>query len=104
VGPIAPPIDPHSPIPKYSQLREILPELIESELAPAARIPAGGAGSSDARLLGLPVGAPVLEFQRTSFAGEQPAEFVVSTYRGDRYEFRVALDAPTRAHPQGGIA
>jgi hypothetical protein len=100
VGPIAPPIDPRSPVPKYSQLREILPELIESELALAARIPAGGAGSSDARLLGL----PVLEFQRTSFAGEQPTAFVVSTYQGDRDEVRVALDAPTRAHPQGGIA
>ncbi len=104
MGPIAPPIDPRSPVPRYSQLREFLPELIESELAPAARIPAGSADLSDARRLGLPVGAPALELQWTSFVGEQPAEFVVSTYRGDRYEFRVALDAPTRAHPQGGIA
>jgi GntR family transcriptional regulator len=67
-------------------------------------IQAGSADSSEARVLGLPVGEPVLKFQRTSFAGEQPVEFVVSTYRGDRYQFRVALDAPTRAHPQGGIA
>jgi GntR family transcriptional regulator len=39
VGPIAPPIDPRSPVPKYSQLRELLLELIESELAPDAPIP-----------------------------------------------------------------
>lgn len=65
-------------------------------------VQAGGADSGDARLLDLPVGTPVLELQQTSFAREQPAKFVISTYRGDRREFRVALDAPTPAHPQGG--
>jgi GntR family transcriptional regulator len=39
VGLIAPPIAPRSPVPKYSQLRELLLELIESELAPDAPIP-----------------------------------------------------------------
>ena len=65
----------------------------------------GTAELSDARLLGLPVGAPVLQFRRRSFAGSHRVEFVVSTYRGDRYQFRAALDVPARTRAsQGGIA
>jgi GntR family transcriptional regulator len=68
-------------------------------------IQAGTAELSDARLLGLPVGASVLQFRRRSFAGSQRVEFVVSTYRGDRYQFRAALDVPARTRAsQGGIA
>jgi DNA-binding GntR family transcriptional regulator len=68
-------------------------------------IQAGTAELSDARLLGLPVGAPVLQFRRRSFAGSQRVEYVVSTYRGDRHQFRAALDVPARIRAsQGGIA
>ena len=121
---------PAQPGSKYFQLREILLFLrgphIDSELAPDAAIhserelaerygllpnrgeqtiQAGTAELSDARLLGLPVGAPVLQFRRRSFAGSQRVEFVVSTYRGDRYQFRAALDVPARTRAsQGGIA
>jgi GntR family transcriptional regulator len=71
-------------------------------------IQAGTAELSDARLLGVPVGTPVLQFRRRSFVGSRPVEFVVSTYRGDRYQFRAALDVPARILAyranQGGIA
>jgi GntR family transcriptional regulator len=56
-------------------------------------IEAGIADPTDAALLHLPAGAAaVLLLQRRSFAGDRPAEFVVSTYRADRYQLHVALE------------
>jgi len=55
------------------------------------------AAASDARLLGVSRGSPVLLLVRRSFAGDLPVEYVTSTYRGDRYQLRVSLDAPDSA-------
>jgi GntR family transcriptional regulator len=56
-------------------------------------IEAGIADPTDAALLHLPAGAAaVLLLQRRSFAGGRPVEFVVSTYRADRYQLHVALE------------
>jgi GntR family transcriptional regulator len=55
-------------------------------------IEAGGAPEREARLLGIPAGAPVLLFCRQSFdSGGLPVEFVRSVYRGDRFRFRTRL-------------
>jgi GntR family transcriptional regulator len=53
----------------------------------------------DSRLLGIRTGAAVLLVGRRSFSGGVPIEYVVSTYRGDRYQLHVALDVPP--HPSG---
>ena len=58
-------------------------------------IEAGIADPTDSALLDLPAGAAaVLLLQRRSFAGDRPVEFVVSTYRADRYQLHVALEVP----------
>lgn len=45
------------------------------------------ATSEDARLLGISKGSPVFFFTRTAYLQSgQPAEYVKSTYRGDRYK------------------
>jgi GntR family transcriptional regulator len=60
-------------------------------------IEAVSAAAADADLLHVPRGSPVLRLVRRSWADGRPLEHVVSTYRGDRYQLRVALDAPTPA-------
>ncbi len=57
-------------------------------------IEAGLAGPGDAALLGLGEGSAVLLLQRWSFAGRTCVELTVSTYRGDRYRLRAALQNP----------
>jgi hypothetical protein len=52
------------------------------------------------RALGRPTGAPVLRFQRVLWA-DRPVEFVVSTYRGDQYEFPAALTVPAGSRAPG---
>lgn len=47
-------------------------------------------------LLAIPPGSPVLLFTRRSFSGRAPVEYVVSTYRGDRYQLRVSLNVSGR--------
>lgn len=42
--------------------------------------------------LGVPPGAPLMVFRRTSTAGGQPVEHVTSWYRGDRYQVHMSLD------------
>jgi GntR family transcriptional regulator len=51
--------------------------------------------------LGVSPGAALLQFTRRSFAGSEPVEYLVSRYRGDRYELRVAVDSsrPVPASP-----
>lgn len=59
-------------------------------------IEAGAVGPEDARLLDIPTGAAVLLLTRRSLSRGVPIEYVVSTYRADRYQLRSALDIPGR--------
>jgi len=45
-----------------------------------------------AALLGVPPGAPLMVFRRTSAAGRTPVEHATSWYRGDRYQVHMTLD------------
>jgi GntR family transcriptional regulator len=55
-------------------------------------IEAALASPDDAALLNIEAGRPVLQFERLSFDAEgQPLEFVVSTYRGDKYRVHALL-------------
>lgn len=54
---------------------------------------AEGAGPTIGEALGVPEGAPVMVFRRTSTAGGKPAEYVTSWYRGDRYQIHMSLDS-----------
>ena len=47
-------------------------------------------------LLGVPAGAPVMVFRRTSSAGGTPVEHVTSWYRGDRYQVHMDLERRQR--------
>lgn len=49
------------------------------------------ADAQTARILGCPVGAPLLVLDRTSSAGTKPVERIVSWYRGDRYQVHIDL-------------
>lgn len=60
-------------------------------------IEAGIADSGDAGLLGLPQGSAVLLLQRRCWAGPVAVEYVVSTYRADRYQLRASLDLAAAA-------
>lgn len=50
------------------------------------------ADRANAALLGVPPGAPLMVFRRTSAAGSIPVEHVTSWYRGDRYQVHMSLD------------
>jgi GntR family transcriptional regulator len=54
--------------------------------------------------LEIPTGVPVLLMQRYSYAGHQRVEYVVSSYRADRYQLWVPLGPPKAAYrvPRGG--
>lgn len=49
-----------------------------------------------AEMLSIPEGAPLLQVQRTTRAGERPVEYVLTHYRGDRYQYTVRLGRITR--------
>ncbi|MGY1843266.1 GntR family transcriptional regulator [Modestobacter sp. SYSU DS0875] len=53
---------------------------------------AAEADRGDAVLLGLPVGRPVLVFDRVSYSAGRPVEHALSTYRGDRYEVAMTVE------------
>jgi GntR family transcriptional regulator len=58
-----------------------------------------------ADLLGVPAGAPLLAFRRTSSAGRVVVEHNLSWYRGDRYQVHMSLDRglrPDQHSTQGG--
>jgi GntR family transcriptional regulator len=58
-----------------------------------------------AEMLGVPTGAALLAFRRTSSAGHLAVEHNLSWYRGDRYQVHMSLDRGLRPgqHPtQGG--
>jgi GntR family transcriptional regulator len=49
------------------------------------------ADASTARHLDAPVNTPLLVFRRVSCAAGRPLEYVVSRYRGDRYQIHMSL-------------
>ena len=49
------------------------------------------ADASTARRLDAPVNTPLLVFRRVSCAAGRPLEYVVSRYRGDRYQLHMSL-------------
>jgi GntR family transcriptional regulator len=55
-------------------------------------IEAGVCDPADAKLLGLPLGSPVLSMQRRSFAKGRCVELARSLYRADRYQLHSRLD------------
>ena len=58
-----------------------------------------------ARLLAAPLYTPLLVFRRVSSAGGRPIEYVVSRYRGDRYQVHMELSrddlSPAEPTPEG---
>lgn len=55
-------------------------------------IQSGLVNTSDAKLLQIKVGAPILRISRTTYdSNDRPFEYTESTYRGDKYIFRVSL-------------
>jgi GntR family transcriptional regulator len=51
------------------------------------------AEGATARRLEAPVHTPLLVFRRVSTAAGRPVEYVVSRYRGDRYQVHMSLGA-----------
>jgi GntR family transcriptional regulator len=49
------------------------------------------ADSMTARRLDAPVNTPLLVFRRVSYSAGRPLEYVVSRYRGDRYQIHMSL-------------
>ncbi len=49
------------------------------------------ADAATARRLDAPVNTPLLVFRRVSYAAGRPLEYVVSRYRGDRYQLHMSL-------------
>lgn len=64
-------------------------------------IEAGAADEAQARLLGIEPAAPILLLRRRTYAGSTLLEYVVSTYRADRYRLRAALAAPAEGTGEG---
>ncbi|TFD59791.1 GntR family transcriptional regulator [Cryobacterium suzukii] len=61
-------------------------------------VEAAPASETIAALLDIEAGAPVLLFRRRSFTGPgTPIEYSISTYRADRYQISMQLEAPLRA-------
>lgn len=52
-----------------------------------------------AAALQAPVSTALLVFRRTSYAGARPVEYVVSHYRGDRYQVHMDLSSSMPAEP-----
>jgi len=63
------------------------------------------ADAPTARRLDVPVNAALLVFRRVSFAADRPLEYVVSRYRGDRYQLHMSLGrdghVPVALPPKG---
>lgn len=58
--------------------------------------------AADAAVLALPPSSAALLLTRRSLSRGVPVEYVVSTYRADRYQLRAALDAPAPTRTPGG--
>jgi GntR family transcriptional regulator len=62
------------------------------------RLRAAVASAPDNELLGIHIGDPVLHIERRSFsAGGRPLELTESLYRGDRYDYVVAMSKSAEA-------
>ena len=62
------------------------------------RLRASVVAAPDNELLGLHVGDPILHIERRSFSAEgRPLELTESLYRGDRYDYVVAMTRFARA-------
>ena len=63
------------------------------------------ADGATARRLDSPVYTPLLVFRRVSYAAGTPLEYVVSRYRGDRYQIHMSLGrdeiGPSSTNPEG---
>ncbi|TQN30457.1 GntR family transcriptional regulator [Haloactinospora alba] len=86
---------------QYSLSRRSLYQILEEEFgllldAGEQTIEAGICDPTDAKLLGLSHGSPVLSMQRLSFSNGKCVELALSTYRADRYQLHSQLD-PRRA-------
>ena len=58
----------------------------------------GEAATGDvARLIACPEHTPLLVFRRVASAGDRPVEYVLSWYRGDRYEVSMSLGSEAAA-------
>lgn len=58
----------------------------------------GEAATGDvARLIACPEHTPLLVFRRVASAGDRPVEYVLSWYRGDRYEVNMSLGSESAA-------
>lgn len=85
----------------YAVLRERYGLVLDAGQQTIEAVPAP---TADADLLHISRGSPVLLLVRQSSCHGQPVEHVISTYRADRYQLRVSLDAPARhpGRPLGG--
>lgn len=78
-------------------LYEILDEMYASPVDTAEQtVWAADADDRLAELLQVPIGAPLLVFERRSRSGNRPIEHVTSWYRGDRYALHMSLDQSMR--------
>lgn len=67
-------------------------------------IEAGLVGAEYAELLHIRTGGPALVFERISYLEDDtPMEYVVSTYRGDRYKFHVEMHREGRISVDGAL-
>ncbi|HEX9118351.1 MAG TPA: UTRA domain-containing protein, partial [Anaerolineae bacterium] len=69
-------------------------------------IEAALAAPDELRLLELTAPAAILRMQRLTFAGPglQPVEYVISTYRSDRYKFRSTLRNHSDSSPTAAMS
>ena len=65
-------------------------------------IQAAAVAAADARLLAVPNGSPVLVLTRRSLASGVPVEYIVSTWRADRYQLHVSVDFPAGQRESSG--
>lgn len=95
---VAPDLDRHSLSGRslYQLLEEEYGVLLDSG---EQTIEAAICDPTDAKLLGLPPGSPVLSMQRRSFSNGRCIELALSSYRADRYQLHSALDP--RRHGAG---
>ena len=75
-------------------VRRLVDDKVASRLAQRDKTLWGEAAEgATARRLEAPVHTPLLVFRRVSSAAGRPVEYVVSRYRGDRYQVHMSLGA-----------
>jgi GntR family transcriptional regulator len=77
---------------RHSSLYDLLERRGRAPVSAEQSIEAALVNPEDAALLNIEPGRAVLQFERLSFdAAGEPLEYVVSTYRGDKYRVYVLL-------------